>query len=357
MKIHETNLNNLQIETPANNKPLRFDEIQDPEAYAFFHDRKYLKKENYITNKNIKPKIIQSSPNCLHIMKNSKIGSNILNSNRIHNKNLNNINRNGSTANIMHRQLYGGKDINPSKIHMANLTASKFRSENFMRSFYEGETKNEKNIVKDNSIYKEKSSEKSNEKNKYFNEMENRNYEEDEKSDKYDISNIKFSEKKDKPKESDFCNLFRNENNDYDSKRDNYDYENVDTPEEKGINFLDPNEKIINTIKLISKNKKNFKETNKILKEIGQMYKEKKDILGGENNYENDADEKMKNYIEEYERIKNENKDIDERIERLSSKGYLQEKMIRIQSEVKRSGKNYLKSKESMIFIFVLFRF
>ncbi len=112
-----------------------------------------------------------------------------------------------------------------------------------------------------------------------------------------------------------------------------FDYESLDTLPEKEI--LESNENIINTIKMISNNKKNFKETNKILKEIGNFYNNKKTILTKFGNKEIDKDEeKLNNYLNEYQKIKENNSAIDNRIQKLILKGNYINKLTRINDKI-----------------------
>ena len=51
LKVFEKNLNEIEINKILETKPLRFDDVKDPEAYAFFKERKYINKNIAIYNK------------------------------------------------------------------------------------------------------------------------------------------------------------------------------------------------------------------------------------------------------------------------------------------------------------------
>ena len=324
---------------------MRFDEIEDPEAYEFFNTRKKSKKDALPRYTSNNPKTIQGNPNFNQFLKGSKI--------RVgKGKSPAKFIRQETCRKDMHKYLYGGKEFIPAKMHLANITASKFRSENFMRSFYEEETKNDTKKVRNNkgnsnSNEKEKRSFET-KKDNYFNKnkLSENNFDKNNKFEECEKSEIPVIKKAGKTERNFFYNK-NNENNIKEAKKDEYDYENVDTPVDGQLNGIDANEKILTTINLISKNKNKFNETNKILKEIGNFYKDKKHIL--ENFYAgynvNDSEEKLKNYQKEFQKIHNENEELDQRIEKLSSKGSLQTKMTKIHNEIKKSQNSLTKGK------------
>jgi hypothetical protein len=324
---------------------LRFDEIEDPEAYEFFNTRKNSKKEALLRYSSNKPKTIQSNPNCNQFLKGSKISAG-------KGKSPGKFIRQETCRKDMHKYLYEGKDFIPAKMHLANITASKFRSENYMRSFYEEETKNDTKKVRNNkgnsnSNEKEKRSFETNKDNYYNkNKFSEKNFGKNNKFEEYQKSEISVIKKAGKT-ERNFLYNKNNENNIKEAKKDEYEYENVDTPVDGQLNGIDANEKILTTINLISKNKNKFNETNKILKEIGNFYKDKKHILENfhANDNVNDSDEKLKNYLKEFQKIHKDNEELDQRIEKLSSKGSLHTKMTKIHNEIKKSQNSLVKGK------------
>lgn len=313
--------------------------------------------------------MIHSSPNCNQFLKESKISP--------YKKNSLKFPKQETKGKDLHKHLYGGKDITPTKMHLANITANKFRSEKFMRSFYQEETKNDnkridtnkdysnsndrtKRIIErncyinnNNNLIDEKFDKKTNnnlEGNKHknweknnnqqnLNNLINKKFEEDQES---EISVIKKYEKIEK---KNFECIKKT--SDKEEIKDEFDYENVDKPIDDKLKELDGNQKVLNTIKLISQNKKNFKETNKILKEIGNFYKDKKHILANfpEDDNENESDEKLKNYLKEYQKVGNDNQKMNNRIEKLLSKGSLHDKISRIHNEIKKSQNSLMKGK------------
>jgi len=353
---------------------LRFNEVEDPEAFAFFSKRRNPKTDRlaYFSSCPNKPKIILSTPESNKILKGSKISVNEQYKSIIASKTNN-------PGKCLISQEASGKVICTNKCNKgnyANMTASKFRSENLIRSFYEEEFKNDKvkgnssnntnvnNKKKSNSNIKEKDLKSNNNKNNTNikkNILNNNNYNERQNIKNNDISDDEKSEfsaipiqKPARGSEIHLLNSFnktKSKNNNTSNKKakkyEEYDYENVDTPtDKKQLKGIDTNEKVLSTINLISKNRKNFKETNKILKEIGNFYKEKKDIFMNfhDDENENESDEKLKNYLREYQKIKKENRQIDERIEKLSSKGSsLHDKISRKHNEIKKSQNSLMK--------------
>jgi len=114
------------------NKPIRAEEIKDPEAFAFFNEK--INNKKLYNNRSSSSNIKNNNTNNIKVKKNI----------------INNFHRNGSTEDIFRKHLYGGRDVTPTNCHKANITASKFRNENFMRNFYI-DSKKEKIPLKEDS--------------------------------------------------------------------------------------------------------------------------------------------------------------------------------------------------------------
>lgn len=299
------------------NKPLNINDVRDPEAYAFFEEQKHLQKEKKLSKlkSNINSIIHNQKLKC------SKIGfkSNYNNRKNISENNLDNhsISNNISTKNNYltsnNKPIKVNRDLTPRNYNYSNLAPSKFRDENYLKSFYE-EAKREQslgNTVKNEdreaqttrtqiiaSINKFNCGDSSNKSNRMFPNF--------------------FSQDKEENTEKEF------------------DYRNVETPAD--TRAADPNEKVISTIQMISQNKKYFKETNKMLKEIGTFYREKKHIISTFNNKntsEYDQEDKLNNYIDEMNKADDENQELNFKIEKIKSKGTHGSKMSKIHNEVR----------------------
>lgn len=255
LKVFEKNLNEIEINKILETKPLRFDDVKDPEAYAFFKERKYINKNIAIYNKinPIKGEINKANNTHYKFGLDSKI-----------------INNN---PNIIKRNL------TPSKNNLGNLNSGR---EKILKSFCEEKKSRKIASNTDDRITPEKPM-------IYF-------------------------------------------HNHKESKNDEFNYENIDTSQEDkfGNGEGDENEKILNTIKLISKNKKNFTETNKILKDIGNFYREKKNILSNyvqpgineikTNIKDHIMEDKLNLYQEEHNKVENEINYINEKIDYIKTK-------------------------------------
>lgn len=148
------------------------------------------------------------------------------------------------------------------------------------------------------------------------------------------------------------------------SKNEEFNYENIDTSQEDkfGNCKWEENDKILNTIKLISKNKKNFTETNKILKDIGNFYREKKNILSnyvqpGVNEIKTNikdlkVEDKLNLYQEEYNKVDNEINFINEKIDNIKTKSG---SLNKVSQEFRKSQNKSNNNCKKIIFLYFYF--